>query len=205
MWFFSPCYVLIFKYVERAALSSPLTTVVLFFTGYVIILQFSILRTLKLVKGFPCGSTGKESACNAGDLALIPGLGRSPGEGKGYPLQYSCLETSMEMRRLLDYGGYNAVEVYVSKPKSNCLKVTKSKRKGQPIPNSQLSIWAAANQIIFLCFCTFSIESLSPGSGSLMAFNASGLVLSNLNRFLLKLTQCFWYTSVYLLKEYNLL
>ena len=43
--------------------------------------------------GFPGGSDGKESACNAGDLGLIPGLGRSPGEGKGYPLQYSCLET----------------------------------------------------------------------------------------------------------------
>ena len=39
--------------------------------------------------GFPCGSAGKEPACNAGDLGSIPGLGRSPGEGKGYPLQYS--------------------------------------------------------------------------------------------------------------------
>ena len=38
--------------------------------------------------GFPCGSAGKESTCNAGDLGLIPGLGRSPGEGKGYPLQF---------------------------------------------------------------------------------------------------------------------
>ena len=44
----------------------------------------------------PCGSAGKESACNAGDLGLIPGLGRSPGEGKGYPLQYSGLENSMD-------------------------------------------------------------------------------------------------------------
>ena len=44
---------------------------------------------------FPGGSTGKESACNAGDLGLIPGLGRSPGEGKGCPLQYSGLENSM--------------------------------------------------------------------------------------------------------------
>ena len=44
--------------------------------------------------GFPCGSAGKESTCNVGDLALIPGLGRSPGEGKGYPLQYSGLEKS---------------------------------------------------------------------------------------------------------------
>ena len=45
--------------------------------------------------GFPDSSVGKESACNAGDLDLIPGLGRSPGEGKGYPLQYSGLENSM--------------------------------------------------------------------------------------------------------------
>ena len=42
-------------------------------------------------RSFPCGSAGKESACNARDLGLIPGLGRSPGEGKGYPLQYSGL------------------------------------------------------------------------------------------------------------------
>jgi len=42
--------------------------------------------------GFPCGSAGKESASNVGDLGLMPGLGRSPGEGKGYPLQYSGLE-----------------------------------------------------------------------------------------------------------------
>ena len=44
----------------------------------------------------PDSSAGKESACNAGDLGLIPGLGRSPGEGKGYPLQYSGLENSMD-------------------------------------------------------------------------------------------------------------
>ena len=46
--------------------------------------------------GFPSGSAGKESACSAGDLGSIPGLGRSPGEGKGYPLQYSVLENSMD-------------------------------------------------------------------------------------------------------------
>ena len=46
--------------------------------------------------GFPCGSGGKESACNAGDLGSIPGLGRSPGEGNRYPLQYSGLENSMD-------------------------------------------------------------------------------------------------------------
>ena len=51
---------------------------------------------LFLQLGFPCGSTGKESTCSVGDLCLIPGLGRSPGEGKGYPLQYSGLENSMD-------------------------------------------------------------------------------------------------------------
>ena len=45
---------------------------------------------------FPCGSAGKESTCNVGDLGSIPGLGRSPGEGKGYTLQYSGLENSMD-------------------------------------------------------------------------------------------------------------
>ena len=45
--------------------------------------------------GFPCGSAGNESACNAGDLGSIPGLERAPGEGKGFPLQYSGLENSM--------------------------------------------------------------------------------------------------------------
>ena len=43
---------------------------------------------------FPGGSAGKESACNAGDLGSIPGLGKSPGEGNGYPLQYSGLATA---------------------------------------------------------------------------------------------------------------
>ena len=51
---------------------------------------------LRKLRGFPGGSAGKESACNAGDLGLVPGLGRSPGEGIGYPLQYSGLENSMD-------------------------------------------------------------------------------------------------------------
>ena len=51
--------------------------------------------------GFPCGSAGKESPCNVGDLGLIPGLGRSPGEEKGYPLQYSALKNSLDC---IDHG-----------------------------------------------------------------------------------------------------
>ena len=48
-------------------------------------------------RGFPCGTAGKESTHNTGDLSSIPGLERSPGEGKGYPLQYSGLENSMDV------------------------------------------------------------------------------------------------------------
>ena len=51
---------------------------------------------LRVSNCFTYGSAGKESVCNVGGLGLIPGLGRSPGEGKGYPLQYSGLENSMD-------------------------------------------------------------------------------------------------------------
>ena len=52
-----------------------------------------------MATGFPFGSAGKESASNGGDLGSIPGLGKSLGEGKGYPLQYSGLEYSMDCIR----------------------------------------------------------------------------------------------------------
>ena len=55
-------------------------------------LYYTNVKALEL----PSSSNGKESACNAGDLGLIPGSGRSPGEGNGNPLQYSCLEDSMD-------------------------------------------------------------------------------------------------------------
>ena len=55
-----------------------------------------LLTCRDLYKSFPDSSVGKESTRNAGDPGSIPGLGRSPGEGKGYPLQYSGLENSMD-------------------------------------------------------------------------------------------------------------
>ena len=55
-----------------------------------------IWKPLIETKGFPCSSVGKESACSAGDLGSIPGLGRSPGEANGNPLQYPCLENLMD-------------------------------------------------------------------------------------------------------------
>ena len=78
-------------------------------------------------RGFPCGSAGKESACNVGDLGLIPGLGRSPGEGKGYPLLYSGLENSMDC---IVHGVAKRVG-----PRILCLPCTKPpswRSKGQP-------------------------------------------------------------------------
>ena len=53
--------------------------------------------------GLPSGLDGKESACNVGDLGLIPGSGRSPGVGNGNPLQYACLENSTGQRSLAGY------------------------------------------------------------------------------------------------------
>ena len=60
------------------------------------IIFFIFVEVIHVGKTFPNGSDGKESAWNVGDLGLIPGLGRSPGEGNGNPLQYSCLENPMD-------------------------------------------------------------------------------------------------------------
>ena len=62
----------------------------MFLVGRINITKITILPNV-----FPCGSNGKESACIAGDLGSISGLGRSPGEGKGYPPKYSGLENFM--------------------------------------------------------------------------------------------------------------
>ena len=62
-----------------------------------LILKISWRRERLPTPVFPDNSVGKESACNAGDPGLIPGLGRSDRKGKGYPLQYSGLETSMDL------------------------------------------------------------------------------------------------------------
>ena len=59
---------------------------------------------------FPGGSDGEESTCNVGDLGSIPGLGRSPGEGNGNPLQYSCLENSMDRGAWQVYGPWGDKE-----------------------------------------------------------------------------------------------
>ena len=60
------------------------------------VIRFESPGHLVYRRGFPGSSAGKESACKSGDPGLVPGLGRSDGEGKGYPLQYSGLENSMD-------------------------------------------------------------------------------------------------------------
>ena len=62
-----------------------------------------LLPLLQNMWGFPDGSDGEESACNAGDAGSVPGWGRSPGEGNGNPLQYSCLETPHGQKSLVGY------------------------------------------------------------------------------------------------------
>ena len=69
------------------------------------------------MKGFPGSSDVKESACNAGDPGLIPGLGRSPGEENGCPLQYSCLENPM------DRGAWRATVHGVAKSETQLIEL----------------------------------------------------------------------------------
>ena len=64
------------------------------------IMASSLFVFIYLYLDFPQGSVGKESACNAGDLGLIPRLGRTSGEGNGNPLQYSCVDNSMDIGAL---------------------------------------------------------------------------------------------------------
>ena len=71
--------------------------------------DFSFQKVISSKKSLSNGSDGKESACNAGDTSSIPGLGRSPSEGNGYPLQYSCLANSM------DRGAWRAIVHRVAK------------------------------------------------------------------------------------------
>ena len=70
------------------------TVIYIFEDGFTLYKWLTVLS----FKGFPGSSAGKESSCNVGDLGLITGLERSPGEGKGYPLQYSGLENSMDCK-----------------------------------------------------------------------------------------------------------
>ena len=111
--------------------------------------------------GFPCGSAGKESAFNVGDLGLIPGLGRSTGEGKGCPLQYSGLENSMDCivhrvtkspTRLSDFHFHMCYEQYVKGK-----KVT-SKLKEKGIILTFVLSWGFTISNVFLSYLRICIS-----------------------------------------------
>ena len=81
---------------------------------------YKYIRENKLLR-FPGGSDGKESACNAGDLSLIPGLGRSPGGGNGHPHQYSGLENPHGQRSMAGYSPWGCKESDMTEQLSTAL------------------------------------------------------------------------------------
>ena len=93
----------------------PLGDLSLFWLNFQILwcpemVKITIANTYIMPLGFPGGSDGNESSCNVGDLGLIPGLGRSPGEGHGNPLQNSCLENPHGQKNLAGYSPWGCKE-----------------------------------------------------------------------------------------------
>ena len=136
---------------------------------------FSFIR---VNKGFSGGSDSKESACSAGDLGLIPGLGRSPGEGNSYPLQYSCLENPHGQRSLAGYSprgckGLDTTEQLSTAQqqglKMTCLWFSKSKLDSLPQRKGEDQHWWR--------------QYYAPGSRSSMIASHLVLIASCGNRF----------------------
>ena len=96
--------------------------------------------------GFPGGSDGKESANNAGDVGSVPGSGRSPGEGNGNVLQYSCLENP------LDRGARQATVHGVTKSQTQLSMLTQ--QLSQPMAGSQIGNFLVSNPVI----CNFQLS-----------------------------------------------
>ena len=92
--------------------------------------------------GFPGGSDGKESACNAGDMGLIPGLGRSPGRGHGNPLQYSCLENPHRQKSLAQRVEYNWATKHSTQHRGSLQLIIGRNRVTKPLP-SLTKFWKA--------------------------------------------------------------
>ena len=110
----------------------------------------------KTVPGFSSGSDGKASACNVGDPSLIPGSGRSPGEGNGYPLQFFCLENPMDRGA---WKGAVCVCVCVS-----CLVVSESLRQHVLWPARLLCPWNFPDKNTGVG-CCFLLQWIFPAQG----------------------------------------
>ena len=103
---------------------------------------------LSSLRGLLGGIDGKASACNVGELGSITGLGRSPGEGNGNPLQYSCLENSLE-RSLVGYSPWNRKELNMTEQLHWSLELLEDFGKSfrtEPDPSHLLSILVKCNR-----------------------------------------------------------
>ena len=101
---------MIFFEIKTSIKDSKIILVQIYFLNVYSSISLYVLTT-KLFWGFPGVSDGKESSCNAGDLGLIPGLGRSPEEELGNPLQNSCLENPHGQRILVGYSPLGSKEL----------------------------------------------------------------------------------------------
>ena len=104
-------------------------------------LKSSYLGLLLQMLGFLCGSDGKESACRVGDLGLIPGWGRSPGEGNGNPLCLSCMENSMDRILLVGYSPWGHKELDATEWQTVSSKCSLSISSSYFFPVIFLSLW----------------------------------------------------------------
>ena len=109
--------------------------------------------------GFSCGSAGKESTCNTGDPLSIPGLGRSPGEGKGYPLQYSGLENSMNY--IVHWFRKNQTQLnnfhfqyQLAIMLVQCLWIGSKAKSTNPGRSSQAGRFSSAQESVRFAFCS---------------------------------------------------
>ena len=97
--------------------------------------------------GFPNGSGSKESACNAGDLSSVPGLGRSPGGGHGNPLQYSCLENPHGQRNLASCSPWGHKESDRTEPLSTAHIASHPSRSVESTELSSMCCVATSHQL----------------------------------------------------------
>ena len=115
--------------------------------------------------GFPSDSSGKESACNAGDLGSIPGLGRSPGGGHSNPLQYTCLENTYEQRSLAGCSPWDCKESdndWVTKHTHMTVFMTPDQLSNLIVPCTLILFWLCTpNNLLFSHWELFTAPNIT--------------------------------------------